>query len=62
MNLRCLDDVHPLPIGFKDLLPEELQAVPVNLNDAPGMGVNQVGKIALQLLRGQFIGATIKVT
>src|SRR5450631_3305509 len=61
MNLRCLDDVHPLPISFKDILPEELQAVPVNLNDAPGMRINQLGKIAFQLFDGQLIRAAIKV-
>ena len=32
MNLRRLDDIHPLPVGFKDILPKKLQAIPVNLN------------------------------
>jgi len=49
MDLGRLDDIHPLPIGFKGMLPEELQAIPVNLNGAPGMGINQFGKIAFQL-------------
>ena len=48
MNLRSNDDVHPMPITFKDILSEKLQAVPVNLNNTPLMGINQFGKIALQ--------------
>jgi len=35
--LRRLDDIHPLPVGFKDILPKKLQAIPVNLNGTPGV-------------------------
>jgi hypothetical protein len=62
LNLGHFDDVQPLPIGFQDILPEELQAIPVNLNDALGMGINQFGKINFQLLDGQLIRAASKVT
>ena len=62
MNLRRLDDIHPLPVGFKDILPKKLQAIPVNLKGTPGVGINLFGKIAFQLLVSQLIRATIKVT
>ena len=51
-HLVRFDNIHPLPIGFQDILPEKLQAIPINLNDAPGMGVNQLGKIAFQVFDG----------
>jgi hypothetical protein len=62
MDLGRLDNIHPLPIGFKDILPKELKAIPVNLNGTPGRGINQFRKITFQLLGGQLIRATIKVT
>jgi hypothetical protein len=55
MSLRSIDEVHPLPITFKDILSEKLQAVPLNLNNTPGMAINQFGKIALQLLDGLLV-------
>jgi hypothetical protein len=43
------------------MLPEELQAITVNLDGTPGMGLNQFGKIVFSLLQGQLIGAAIKM-
>jgi hypothetical protein len=60
MNLRSIDEIHPLPITFKDILSEKLQAVPVNLNNTPGMAINQFGKIALLLLYGLLISTATK--
>ena len=54
------DNVDPLPVLIEDMLPEELQSVSVNLDGAPGMGLNQVGEIGLSLSQGQKIGAAIE--
>jgi len=43
------NDVDPLPILFKDMLPEKLKTVTVNLDGTPGMGVNQFLKIFFPL-------------
>jgi hypothetical protein len=43
------------------MLPEELQAVSVNLDGAPGMGFNQVGEVGFSLFHGQEIWAAIEI-
>jgi hypothetical protein len=61
MHFGGFDDIDPLPIAFKDMFPEKLQAITVNFDGAPGMGLDQVGKILFPLFQGQLIGATIKM-
>ena len=43
------------------MFPEELEAITVNLDGAPGMRLNQLGKILFSLFQGQSIGAAIKM-
>ena len=61
MYFGGFDYLYPLPVTFKDMLPEELQAITVNLDGTPGMGLNQLGKIFFSLFQGQLIGAAIKM-
>ena len=60
MDFGDFYDLDPLPVAFKDMFPEELQAIAVNLDGTPGMGVNQIGKVLFSLFQGQLIGAAIK--
>ncbi len=53
--------IYPLPVALKDMLPEELQAITVNLDGTPRMRLNQLGKIIFSLFQGQLIGAAIKM-
>jgi len=34
------------------MLPEELQTITVNLDGAPGMGLNQLGEVCFPLFQG----------
>jgi hypothetical protein len=43
------------------MFPEEHQAVAVNFDGTPGMGLDKVGKIVFPLFQCQLIGATVKV-
>jgi hypothetical protein len=43
------------------MFPEKHQAIAVNFNGAPGMGLDEVGKILFALFRSQLIGTTIKL-
>ncbi len=61
MNFGGFYDLYPLPVAFKDMLPEELEPITVNLDGTPGMGVNQFGKVFFALFQGQLIGAAIKI-
>ncbi len=71
MHFGSLDYINPLPVAFKNMLPEELQALTVNpdgsdgsdgSDGAPGMRLNQGGKIIFSLFQGQLIGAAVKIT
>ena len=53
LHFGGFDNVYPLPVAFQDMLPEELQAVSVNLDSAPGMGFNQLGEVGFSLFQGQ---------
>ncbi len=48
------DDIHPLPVAFKDMFPEKLQTITVNFDGTLGMGLYQVGKILFPLFQGQL--------
>jgi hypothetical protein len=61
MYFGGFDYLYPLPVAFKDMLPEELQTITVNLDGTPGMGLNQLGKIFFSLLQGQLIWTAIKM-
>ncbi len=43
------------------MFPEQLQAIRVDLNGIPGMGLHEVGKIPRPLFHGQFTRAAIKM-
>lgn len=45
LNIWGLDHLNPLPIAFQDVLPEELQAIAVDLDGAPGVGFDQFGEV-----------------
>ena len=61
MHFGSFDNVAPLPVSIEDMLPEELQSVLVNLDGAPGVGLNQVGGIGFSLIQGQKIGGAIEI-
>jgi hypothetical protein len=54
------DDIYPLPVALKDMFPEKLQAIAVNFDGTPEMGLNQLGKIKFSLFKGQLIRAAVK--
>ena len=43
------------------MLPKKLQAISVNFDGTPGMGLNQLGKIKFSLFKCQLIRAAIKI-
>jgi excisionase family DNA binding protein len=52
---RCLDDLDPLPLALQHVLPEELQTIAVDLDGAPGMRLEELGEVGLQLFRAQSV-------
>jgi hypothetical protein len=61
MNLRRLYNVKPLPVLFEDILPKELQPVPIYFDRTPRMALNQFGKIDFKLIQGQLIRTAAKM-
>ena len=61
LDLGRFDDVEPGPIELEDVLPKEAQAIALNLHGAPGMGIDQGGKVQFQLFDAELIGETIEV-
>jgi len=43
------------------MFPEELEAVTVDFDGVPGMGLNQPGKVFFQLFHGQLIGTAVEI-
>ena len=61
MNLWRLYNGKPLPVLFKDVLPEELKPVSIDFDRTPGMALNELGKIDFKLFQGQSIRTTAKI-
>ena len=59
-NLRWFDNIDPAPLFMKHVSPEELQAVAVSFNSAPGVGVDEFAEVLSQLPASQSVGASIK--
>lgn len=60
LNTGSLDEIEPGPVALQDVLPEELEAVAIDLHRAPGMRVDEFGEVGLQLRRGEPVGAAVK--
>ena len=43
------------------MFPKKLQAIAVNFDGTPGMGVNQWGKLKFSLFKGHLIRAAVKI-
>ncbi len=56
-----LDNVDPLPVLLEHVFPEKLQAVAVDLDRTPGMGVDQRTEVDFQLLRREPVGAAVEM-
>ena len=48
-----LDDIDPVPVLLEYMLPEKLQAIAVSLDGTPGVGIDQLGEIHLELLHAE---------
>ena len=59
--LRGFDHLNPLPVAFEDVFEEKLQAITIDLDGAPGMGLDQASEVDLQLLGGESIGTAVVV-
>jgi hypothetical protein len=55
------DDIDPGPVLLEHMLPEELKTIAIDFNRAPGMRIDQFGKVDLKLLRGELIRATLVI-
>ena len=61
-NLGCADDVDPGPVLLENMQPEELHAIAVDFNRAPGVRIDQLGEIHFELLHGELIRAAIVIS
>lgn len=44
------------------MLPEKLQAIAIDLDGAPGVGIDQLGEIHLELLHAELVRAAVVVS
>ena len=61
LRLRWLDQVRHGPGQFEHVLGEELQAIQIELDRAPRVGVDQVAEIRGQLRFGECVDAVVEI-
>ena len=58
---RRFDDVDPRPLFIQDMFVKELESIAVNLDGAPGVGLDHFIEVSLEFPQGDIIGTTIEV-